>query len=143
VKQFVIDTNALLSFVTDRNSDQQEFMNTIFEMVSSAKAALLCPQNVIAEFVYVMETIYNQPKTLIRSIIADFVLLPGVTIDEKTDIKTVFSLWPEQVEDFGDAIVAACAASHKGSIVITFDRRFIRSLKARYIPFRTLKQSKS
>jgi hypothetical protein len=59
-----------------------------------------------------------------------------VTIVDKTDIKAVSSLWPELMVDFGDAIVAASAASFKGAVVITFDRRFMRVLTACGIPFK-------
>ena len=75
MKQYVIDTNALLAFVTDRNAAQQTVMNGIFEQVAAAQATVLCPQNVIAEFVYVMETVYHQPKPSIRAIIADFLAM--------------------------------------------------------------------
>ena len=135
MKQYVIDTNALLSFVTDRNTVQQTVMTSVFEQVASAQATILCPQNVIAEFVYVMETVYHQPKPSIRSIAAEFISMPGVTILNKTDFDEVFSLWPEIFEDFGDAIVAACARSTKRASIITFDRRFIRKLTSCRIPF--------
>ena len=136
MRHYVIDTNALLSFVTDRSPAQQAVMTTVFEQVAAARAAVLCPQNVIAEFVYVMDTVYRQPKPLIKSIIADFISLPGVTTIEKPDLKEVLSLWPELIDDFGDAIVAASAASIKGAVVITFDRRFMRALTAHGISFK-------
>lgn len=80
MKQYVIDTNALLSFVTDRNTAQQAVMTGVFELVTAAQATMLCPQ-------------------------------------------------------FGDAVIAACARSAKGASVITFDRRFMRKLASRRIPF--------
>ncbi len=135
MKQYVIDTNALLSFVTDRNTAQQAVMAGVFEQVAAAQAAVLCPQNVIAEFVYVMETVYHQPKPSIRSIASDFIAMPGIMIVDKTDFAEVFSLWPEAFDDFGDAIVAVCARSTKGASVITFDRRFMRKLASCHIPF--------
>jgi predicted nucleic-acid-binding protein len=136
VKLYVIDTNALLSFVTDRNAEQQAIMTGIFEQVAAAQAAVLCPQNVIAEFVYVMETVYHQTKPSIRSILSEFIAMQGISIVDKTDHDAVFSLWPDVIGDFGDAIVAVCTRSTKGASVITFDRRFMRGLKACGIPFR-------
>lgn len=136
MKQYIIDTNALLSFVTDRNAVQQAVMTGIFEKVAAAQAIVLCPQNVIAEFVYVMETVYHQPKQSIRAIITDFIAMPGISIVDRTDFEAVLSLWPETLGDFGDAIVAVCARSTKGASIITFDRRFIHRLKACNIPFR-------
>lgn len=135
MKQYVIDTNALLSFVTDRNPAQQAVMTSVFEQVAAAQASILCPQNVIAEFVYVMDTVYHQTKQSIRSIIADFISMPGITIVDATDFDAVLSLWPEAFDDFGDAIIAACAQSKKGASVITFDRRFMRKLASCHIPY--------
>ena len=135
MKQYVIDTNALLSFVTDRNTAQQAVMTGVFEQVAAAQASILCPQNVIAEFVYVMDTVYHQTKHSIRSIIADFIAMPGITIVDTTDFDEILSLWPEAFDDFGDAIVAACAQSQKGVSVITFDRRFMRKLASCRIPY--------
>jgi predicted nucleic-acid-binding protein len=135
MKQYVIDTNALLSFVTDRNTTQQTVMADVFEQVAAAQATMLCPQNVIAEFVYVMETVYHQPKSSIRSIAMDFIAMPGVAIVDKTNFSEVFSLWPEVFDDFGDAIVAICARSTKGASVITFDRQFMRKLASCRISF--------
>jgi predicted nucleic-acid-binding protein len=139
LKQYVIDINALLSFVTDRNAAQQALMADIFDQAAAAGVAIFCPQNVIAEFVYVMETVYGQPKTFIRSIMADFMSMPGINIVQETDFEAVFSLWPETIADFGDAIVAVCAKSIKGASVITFDRRFMRGLRTCGIPFKESK----
>ncbi len=82
-----------------------------------------------------METVYHQPKPSIRSIISDFIAMPGVTIVDKTDFEEAFTFWPETFEDFGDAIIAASARSAKGASVITFDRRFMRKLASCHIPF--------
>jgi len=78
MRTLVIDTNALISFVTDRNPAQQEKIAAVFEDAAQLKIAILCPQNVLTEFVYVLEKVYKQPKSQIRSMIADFIALPGV-----------------------------------------------------------------
>lgn len=62
MKKVVIDTNALISFVTDRNPAQQENIAAVFEDAARLKVIILCPQNVLTEFVYVLEKIYRLPK---------------------------------------------------------------------------------
>jgi hypothetical protein len=57
VKKYIIDTNALISFVTDRNLNQQQIMKSIFETASSLKGLIICHSHVLTEFVYVMEKI--------------------------------------------------------------------------------------
>jgi predicted nucleic-acid-binding protein len=128
MKKLVIDTNALISFVTDRNPDQQGRIAAVFEDAAKLKAVLLCPQNVLTEFVYVLEKIYHHPKPQIRAMIADLVALPGVQMIHALDFETLLKLWPDQIPDFGDAIVAVVCKSEKDATVATFDKTFVRSL---------------
>lgn len=129
MKQYLFDTNALISFVTDRNPTQQEPVARLFEQAAQARAAVLCPQNVLVEFAYVMDKVYRQPKVLIRQMLADFIALPGVTLVNDVGFTEVLDLWPEPVADLGDALVAATARGAKRVAVVTFDQEFIKALR--------------
>jgi len=129
MRKLVIDTNALISFVTDRNPVQQEKIAAVFEESAQLKVKLLCPQNVLTEFVYVLEKVYGQPKSQICSMIADFMALPGVQVVNTVDFEALLTLWPDKIADFGDAIVTVVCKAEKGSRVLTFDAKFIRSLQ--------------
>ena len=128
MKEYVIDTNALISFVTDRNPKQQRIMQGIFESVSILKGVILCHHHVLTEFVYVMDKVYHVPKDEIKAMVKDFILLPGVDIIQDINFNTVFVYWPEVITDFGDAIVAALCKIHKGSILVTFDQKLISQI---------------
>jgi predicted nucleic-acid-binding protein len=129
MRALVIDTNALISFVTDRNLDQQKRISTIFNDAAQLKVTILCPQNVLTEFVYVLEKIYKQSQSQIRSMIADFIALPGVQIIHTVDFEALLEFWPDKIADFGDAIIAVVCKAKKGAEVATFDERFIRALQ--------------
>lgn len=129
MKQYLIDTNALISFVTDRNPAQQVPVAGLFERAAQARAAILCPQNVLVEFAYVLDKVYRQPKSLVRRMLADFLALPGVTVVNDLDFAEVLDLWPETVADLGDALLAATALKAKKAVVVTFDREFIKALR--------------
>ncbi len=129
MRALVIDTNALISFVTDRNLDQQRRISTIFDDAAQLKVTILCPQNVLTEFVYVLEKIYKQSKSQIRSMIADFIALPGVQIIHTVDFEALLEFWPDKIADFGDAIIAVVCKAKKGAEVATFDERFICALQ--------------
>nr|MBL0702317.1 hypothetical protein [Desulfobacterales bacterium] len=62
MKKYIIDTNALISFVTDRNQEQQVKVDKLFNDAARLRILVLCPQNVLTEFVYVMDKIYQIPK---------------------------------------------------------------------------------
>jgi predicted nucleic acid-binding protein len=47
VKKYIIDTNALISFVTDRNAAQQQKIAPLFESAANLKALVLCHQYVL------------------------------------------------------------------------------------------------
>jgi predicted nucleic-acid-binding protein len=130
VKKYIIDTNVLISFVTDRNQEQQQKIAPLFESAAHLKAQLLCHQNVLTEFIYVMDRVYHVPKNEIARMIADLVEMPGIEIIHEIDFNTVLSCWPNPIPDFGDAVVASTGKIMKRSIIVTFDQKFINNLKS-------------
>jgi len=129
VKKYIIDTNALISFVTDRSPVQQETIAGVFEDAARLRCVVICPQHVMTDFVFVMDKVYQVPKLEISGIVRDFIAMPGIELQHEIDFPTLLALWPSPIQDFGDAIVAAVCKSIKGSSVITFDARFIEALK--------------
>ena len=127
--KYIIDTNALISFVTDRNPAQQDKIAEMLERGAQLKIGVLCPHNVLTEFVYVMDTVYGICKAEIRNIVKDFIKLPGVEVVHEISLNTLFKYWPEKVADYGDAIIAALCRDTRGSSVATFDRKFKAKLK--------------
>jgi predicted nucleic-acid-binding protein len=125
----VIDTNALISFVTDRNLAQQQKIADLLDGAVRLKSTILCPQNALTEFVYVLDKVYATPKRQIRSMIKDFLKLPGIKVLNDVDFESVLDFWPDRLPDFGDAIVASVCRSNKGAIAATFDRKLINVLK--------------
>ena len=125
----IIDTNTLISFVTDRNKNQQDKIAGVFENAAGLRLSVLCPQNVITEFVYVLDRIYKVPQSVIKDMIDDFVAMPGIEIVHEVNLKILFSYWPDKIQDYGDAIVASVCCARKGSMVATFDRNFSATLK--------------
>jgi len=134
VKRYVIDTNALISFVTDRNPEQQRIVAPLFDAAAHMKVAILCHQNVLTEFIYVLDRVYQLPKHRIGQMIIDFIRMPGLELVQELDYEAVLSAWPDPFPDFGDAVVATVALAKKGAAVVTFDRKFSLGLKRLNIP---------
>ena len=129
MKKHVIDTNALISFVTDRNLEQQRAVAPLFESATRMKCVLICHQFVLTEFVFVMEKVYKVPKETINSMVRDLISTTGIELHQQTDFAQLLSFWPSQIPDFGNALVAATAKAIKGATVVTFDERFKSALK--------------
>jgi len=134
LNSLVLDTNVLISFVTDRDPAQQAKIGTLIEKAARAEASLLCPQNVLTEFVYVMNRVYGIESKRIAMMIADFIDLPGVEVVDKLDYSRLLSLWPSRIPEYGDAVVATVCLAHKGSAVVTFDRKLRASLRSARVP---------
>ncbi len=129
MKKYIIDTNALISFVTDRNPAQQQIVAPLFEAASRLKCTLVCHQFVLTEFVFVMDRVYGTPKITINAMLKDFIAMPGVELYQQTDFGALLSFWPSSIADFGDALIAAIAKAMKGATVVTFDEKFKSGLK--------------
>lgn len=129
MKKIVIDTNILISFVTNRDLNQQKMASALFDNVSQLKYLILCPQNVLTEFVFVMDKVYNASPEKINEILMDFISMPGIEIVHHLDFVQLFSYWPKHFNDFGDAIVATVCKDIKGTSVATFDRKFKNALE--------------
>jgi len=128
LRRYVIDTNALISFVTDRSPEQQQLIAPLFEAAAHLKALILCHQHVVTEFVYVMDKIYKVPKKQIARMVADLIMMPGIEIIQEIDFSRLLSFWPDPVPDFGDAVIAAVGKIAKGTAVVTFDRKLRQHL---------------
>lgn len=135
MKRYVIDTNALISFVTDRNPEQQRIVAPLFEAAAHMKAVILCHQSVLTEFIYVLDKVYQLPKHRIGQMIIDLVQMPGMQLVQELDYQAVLSVWPDPFPDFGDAVVASVALAKKGAAIVTFDRKFSLGLNRLNIPF--------
>lgn len=130
MKKYIIDTNALISFVTDRNPDQQQKIAPLFESAAHLKAMILCHQYVLTEFIHVMDRVYHVPNDEIGQMIADFLDMPGIEVVQEIDFLAVQSLWPDPIPDFGEAVIASVGKITRRSTIVTFDREFTNNLKA-------------
>ena len=126
--KFIIDTNCLLSFVTDRNLEQQEKISKLFQQAGRLELSLLCHHHVLSEFVFVLSSVYSTAADTIHTIVADLVTMPGVMPVSEVNIKTVLSLWPAVVPDYGDAVIAAYCKDTKGTAIATFDKKFRKAM---------------
>jgi len=128
VKRYIVDTNGLLSFITDRNPGQQEKIAVYFNDAAVLKCELIIIENVITEFVYVLQKVYRVPDLRIREIIINLIMTPGIVIENSFNPAKILDLWPEIISDYGDAVIADHARALKVP-VLSFDRDLQRRLK--------------
>lgn len=126
MKNILIDTNGLISFVVDRDKKQNQIMYDLFS--GKDKLNIILISNVISEFVYVMDKIYHLNPIKISVMVQDLLKMPNLDFIEGYYPETIFELWPQKVKDFGDAVISAASISTKWPIY-TFDKKLSNQLK--------------
>jgi len=129
MNKIIIDTNALISFVTDRNLKQQKKITQLLKDASRLKITILCHHHVISEFVYVLGSVYNCRNEDIHRMISDFIAMPGIEITTEVNLTTLLNYWPNRITDYGDAVIAAQCKNNKGTAIATFDKKFKKSIE--------------
>jgi predicted nucleic-acid-binding protein len=120
VKRYYIDTNCLISFVTDRNISQQKRISPFIEDAAVLRHKLIITSHVITEFVYVCTAVYKLDSLLVRSLILDLLHTPGMEVVEEYSLAFVLHVWPSFISDYGDAVLAA-SVQKNGGMLLTFD----------------------
>ncbi|RQW04538.1 type II toxin-antitoxin system VapC family toxin [candidate division KSB1 bacterium] len=120
---FILHTNCLLCFVTDRNLDQQETVQNILLSAAQMDKTLYIISNVITEFVHVLDSVYHTDQKTISALSGDWLDMPGIQYHPGYFPKTIFKLWPRQIPDYGDAVLAAATVKLRIPLY-TFDRNF-------------------
>lgn len=126
MKRVVVDTNVIVSFLTDRSVEQQQQAARLFEGAAAGSLTLQLHQAVLTELVYVLGNIYGIEASQRAGILADLLSLPGVEPVDDSAWGLVLGYWPDEIPDFGDALLAAVAGA---SAIATFDVRFIQRLR--------------
>ena len=129
MKSYIVDTNVLISFVTDRNLLQQEKAAPLFENASRGSCRLLFHQQVLTEFVYVLDRVYGVKLGTIKSMLGALLNFPGASLINEADFIQVMSVWPEKVGDLTDAILLCNVKVLKKPILATFDTRLAKEAK--------------
>jgi len=122
VTAIVLDANVLVSFFTDRDGEQQRIARTWFDAAAAGRLEIFVPQNVIVEFVYVMNGLYAVDSGQVAAFLDDLLAFPGVRDVHDLVIERLRSIWPKPIAAIDDAIVAA-TTKMRGARLGTFDRK--------------------
>ena len=129
----LIDTNVLLSFLTDRDPAQQAKAAELMSEASAGRLTLVLHQVVLIEMVYVLLNLYRRSPAETASLLKELLHLPGVRPLDDAPWPRLLDLWPGVFADFADAILAAVLAERDLDAIATFDRRFSTRLRARQL----------
>lgn len=125
---YLIDTNCLVSYVTERDPVQQEAITEHVESAANMNSQLVVVPHVVSEFVYVLQSLYRLTARSVRELLSDLFATPGMDLRDSFELPRVLQIWPATCKDYGDAVIAAAAIEMRLP-VLTFDRAFARQLR--------------
>ena len=140
MKKFIVDTNCLISYLTNRDETQRIFVGPYFDSAARSQCTLIVLDVVIIELVYVLSGVYCIDLETVHDIVHIILHTPGLTTDYNSGLESAMRLWPEKMNDFGDALIASYAfRSHIP--VLTLDRSFMKELADCDIECETIKSN--
>ena len=129
MEQILIDTNAILSFLTDRNLSQKNKVTTLTERSVKGDLEIILTQHVLSETIFTLLNVYEIEKKTIVEVVTDLLTHPGIRTENQLKWPDVLDLWINVLPDFGDAVIAAAARAGQYP-VFTFDSKFGKRLKS-------------
>ncbi len=131
--RLILDTNCYISFLNRRNREQHEKMVSFWEKVSRLEYEVILTSHNISEIVFVFKSIYSVEQNEINLIIKDLIANPGVKYEPAYYPESILMLWPKNIKDYGEAVLAAASQLLEAQIV-TFDQDFSKALKKLNMP---------
>jgi predicted nucleic-acid-binding protein len=126
MKRIGLDTNVVVSFITDRDAAQQARAAEVFSAATAGEHVIVLHQAVILETVYVLHSAYGTPPKTVSAVMKDLLSLPGVIAADAVDWPAIWATWPRSMKDFGDACLTAVAKAGTFDLLATFDAAFSR-----------------
>ncbi len=115
----LLDTNVLVRHFTGEPEDQARRATTFLS--SAAPRELLLVDLVAAELVFVLQSVYRQPRATVTRLLWAVLALPAVRCDRASLLHRTIQLY-ETGSDFTDAYLIATAEKEDIPTIVSFDR---------------------
>jgi predicted nucleic acid-binding protein len=129
VTSVVVDTNVLISFLTDRDPEQQARATELLTRAADRELDVVLHQVVVMETVYVLRNLYGVSREDTASLVRELLAMPGVSAVDEMPWSVVLGLWPTPFAELADGALAAVAKVGRHDAVATFDEAFQRKLR--------------
>jgi len=115
----ILDTNILVRYFTGEPEDQAQRATTFLS--SAAPRDLLLVDLVAAELVFVLQSVYRQPRAAVTRLLLAVLALPAVRCDSAPLLHRTIQHY-EGGRHFTDAYLSAMAEAESIATSVSFDR---------------------
>lgn len=113
-----LDTNVLIRHLTGEPPEQARRATAFL----AAAERLLLPDLIVAEVVYVLESVYGVGRGQVAELVRTVIGFPAVTVFDGLLLTRALEVYETVGLDFADAYLVACAEVYGVNSVASFDR---------------------
>lgn len=122
----IIDANIVLRYLLRDNIELHKKAVVIIE-----SNRLFLPNEIAAEIVYVLESVYGIPKKEIKEVLTLLFTKENFEFIDKDVILFALRYYAEYNLDYADALLVSYSKIHKAE-VLTFDKRLLKIIDKKY-----------
>ena len=121
-----LDTNVLVRYLMDDDDAQTEQAAALIESAESAGGSLFVSQVVLCELVWVLSSVYRQPRATVQAVLEGLVRASHLTIEDAAGARRALAAYTQGRGDFADYIIRERAWSAGCDHVATFDKKVLK-----------------
>jgi len=123
-ERIYVDTNVFIRYLTNDTPEQAEQSKTLFKQAVKGHCELFICDLVIAEIIYVLESVYKLSKKETAEKLLAIAKLGNVVLENYSIILEALELYEEKNLDFTDAYLGCHARKSGYRKVFSFDKDF-------------------
>ena len=120
-----IDTNVIVRSLVGDDVAQTAAANGFLEGLTTQNPGFIC-REVVIELVWVLERVYNLPRTVIGDGILELVASNDIVVENDREVTHAAHRYMQGGVDFADLMILAAANHQRATPLYTFDRKLAR-----------------
>lgn len=118
-----IDTNVLLRLLLDDDPSQSATITELMSVHAKAPRSVLISDVVLAETVWTLRAVYDQPKPALMAVVEGLLGQPAFAFEDRGAVEQALASFGESSAGFPDCLIAAKHAALGCAFSATFDRK--------------------
>ena len=120
---FAVDTNVLLRYLTKDDEDLWAKAYAVIKAMHDGEITLFCDPIILAETVFVMQSVYQMPKQKIEETLDPLLKAEGFEVPGKDRYVRALGIYAATNAHFGDACACAAAIEDCDGRLLSFDKK--------------------
>ena len=117
-----VDTNILVRYLVEDDAEQAATAARFFEVRCSPERPAFVNRVVMAELVWVLESVFGFPQALIAGNLDVLLRTPSILVEDADEVARALELYRGGA-DFADALIGASNVRQGCTTTATFDRK--------------------